>query len=179
MPNCNTLLSCVNVIHWATGTLQCLQKDMATYRHWSVSLRRDPDNVSHCRILSPDKTEWWLISARLCGWRRCFVAHQLWLMTRIWEEDWAQSSPASSIIGSWQISNLSLIIIMYIDNVHSADSDCASNIVKSTVCTLYIIYISSIAVDVSFVPGLLLDTGQLLECQPVSALQSYGNCWTL
>ena len=25
------------------------------------------DDVSHCRILSPDKTEWRLISATLCG----------------------------------------------------------------------------------------------------------------
>ena len=25
-----------------TGTLRCLQKEMATYRHWSVSLWRDP-----------------------------------------------------------------------------------------------------------------------------------------
>jgi len=40
-----------------TGTLWCLQKEMATYRHWSVFLWRVPDNVSHCRILSPDKTE--------------------------------------------------------------------------------------------------------------------------
>jgi len=70
-----------------TGTLRCLQKEMATYRHWSVSLWRDPDDVSHCRILSPDKTEWRLISATLCGWRRCFIADQLWLMTRIREED--------------------------------------------------------------------------------------------
>ena len=60
---------------------------MATYRHLSVSLWRDPDDVSHCRILSPDKTEWRLISATLCGWRRCFVANQLWLMTRIREEE--------------------------------------------------------------------------------------------
>ena len=45
-----------------TGTLWCLQKEMATYRHWSVSLWRDPDDVSHCQILSPDKTEWRLIS---------------------------------------------------------------------------------------------------------------------
>ena len=60
---------------------------MATYRHWSVSLWRDPDDVSHCRILSPDKTEWRLISATLCGWRRCFVTDQLWFMTRIWEEE--------------------------------------------------------------------------------------------
>ena len=70
-----------------TRTLQCLQKEMATYRHWSVSLWRDPDDVSHCRILFPDKTEWQLISATLCGWRRCFMADQLWLMTRIREEE--------------------------------------------------------------------------------------------
>jgi len=76
-----------------TGTLRCLQKEMATYRHWSVSLWWDPDGVSHCRILSPDKTEWRLISATLCGWRHCFVADQLWLMTRIREEeDWESFS---------------------------------------------------------------------------------------
>jgi len=44
-----------------TGTQRCLQKEMA------VSLWRDPDDVSNCRILSPDKTEWRLISATLCG----------------------------------------------------------------------------------------------------------------
>ena len=49
-------------------------KEVATYRHWSVSLWWDPDDVSHCRILSPDKTEWQLISAILCGWRRCLMA---------------------------------------------------------------------------------------------------------
>jgi len=76
-----TFLQCL------TGTLRCLQKEMATYIHWSVSLWRDPDDVSHCRILSPDKTEWRLISATLCGWRRCFVADQLWLMKRIQEEE--------------------------------------------------------------------------------------------
>jgi len=64
-----------------TGTLRCLQKEMATHRHWSVSLWRDPDDVPHCRILSPDKTEWRFISATLCGWRRCFVADQLWFNT--------------------------------------------------------------------------------------------------
>ena len=48
-----------------TWTLWCLQKQMATYRHWSVSLWREPDNVPHCRILSPDKTEWQLISIAL------------------------------------------------------------------------------------------------------------------
>jgi len=35
-----------------TGTLWCLQKEMATYRHWSVSLWWDPDDVPHCGILS-------------------------------------------------------------------------------------------------------------------------------
>ena len=39
------------------------------------------------RILSPDKTEWRLISVTLCGRRRCFVADQLWLMTCIQEEE--------------------------------------------------------------------------------------------
>jgi len=71
--------------------MQCLQKEMATCRHWSVSLWRDPDDVPHCRILSSDKTEWQLIPAALCRWRRCFLADQLWSVTRIWEEeeDWA------------------------------------------------------------------------------------------
>ena len=76
-----------------TGTLLCLQKEMATYRHWSVSLWRDPDDVPHCRILFPDKTEWRLISATFCGWRRCFVADQLWFMTRVREEEeWAHQN---------------------------------------------------------------------------------------
>jgi len=68
-------------------TLQCLQKEMATYRHWSVFLWRDQDNVPHCWILFPDKTEWRLISATLGRWGRCFVADQLWFMTRIREEE--------------------------------------------------------------------------------------------
>ena len=84
-PPSATVVSAKPFLH-GTGTLRCLQKEMATYRHWSVSLWRDPDDVSHCRILSPDKTEWRLISATLCGWRRCFVADQLWFMTRIREE---------------------------------------------------------------------------------------------
>ena len=45
------------------------------------------DDVSHCQILSRDKTEWRLFSATLCGWGRCFVADQLWLMKRIREEE--------------------------------------------------------------------------------------------
>jgi len=42
---------------------------------------------SHIVESSPDKTEWQLISATLCGWRRCFVADQLRFMTRIREEE--------------------------------------------------------------------------------------------
>jgi len=85
-PPSATVVSAEPFLH-GTGTLRCLQKEMATYRYWSVSLWRDPDDVSHCRILSLDKTEWRLISATLRGWRRCFVADQLWLMTRIREEE--------------------------------------------------------------------------------------------
>jgi len=80
-----------------TGTLRCLQKEMATYRHWSVSLWRDPDDVPHCRILCPDKTEWWFISATLCRWRRCFVAGQLWFMTCIREEEVLVTSSTSTL----------------------------------------------------------------------------------
>ena len=59
----------------------------------TVSLCKDPDDVSHCWILSHDKTEWRLISATLCGWRLCFVTDQLWFMTRIREEDCSAQSP--------------------------------------------------------------------------------------
>ena len=99
-------LGCFPFSH-GTGTLQCLQKEMATYRHWSVSLWRDPDDVSHCRILPPDKTERRrLISATLCGWRRCFVADQLWLMTHTYEKKkiggvrvWISLSVHSHVVG--------------------------------------------------------------------------------
>ena len=81
-----------------TGTLRCLQKEMATYRHWSVSLWRDSDDVPYCRILSPDKTEWRLISATLCGWRRCFMADQLRFMTCIREEEYWNLSEQSDVL---------------------------------------------------------------------------------
>ena len=50
-------------------------------------LRPDPNGVTHCQILSSDKAEWRLIPATLCRWRRCFLADQLWFMTRIREEE--------------------------------------------------------------------------------------------
>jgi len=53
----------------------------ACRRKWRLT------DTDYCRILFPDKTEWRLISATLCGWRCCFVADQLWFMTRIREEE--------------------------------------------------------------------------------------------
>jgi len=79
------VFECCELFLHRTETMRCLQKEMATYRHWSVSLWTD--DVSYCRILSPDKTEWRLISATLCGRRRCFVADQLCFVTRIREEE--------------------------------------------------------------------------------------------
>jgi len=87
-----------------TGTLQCLQKEMATYRHWSVSFWRDPDDVPHCWILSSYKTDWRLISATLCRWRRCFVADQLWFMTHIREEEEVMSN-VKLLLQQWAILN--------------------------------------------------------------------------
>jgi len=89
---------------------------MATYRHWSVSLWRDPDDVSHCWILSPDKTEWRLISATLCRWRRCFVADQLWFMTRIREEEEEVGCRARFCWAllhncSWECKNVCLLVV--------------------------------------------------------------------
>ena len=82
-PRSATVVSAELFLH-GTGTLQ---KEMATYRHWSVSLWGDPDDVPHCRILSPDKTERRLILTTLCRRRRCFMANQSWFMTCIREEE--------------------------------------------------------------------------------------------
>ena len=144
-----------------TGTLRCLQKEMATYRYWSVSLRRNPDDVSHCRILSPDKTEWRLISATLCGWRCCFVADQLWLMTCIREEEEEEDCTIvliwSSILAVSSISVWSSCLYILLDLLtkdlreflnmrfqkgstdHELQQIIRSNIYKRTVpCTLII-----------------------------------------
>ena len=50
-PHSATVVSAKPFSH-GTGTLRCLQKEMATYRHWSVSLWWDQDDAPHCRILS-------------------------------------------------------------------------------------------------------------------------------
>ena len=48
----------------------------------------ETQTMSHIVESCPDKTEWLrLISATLCGRIRCFVADQLWFMTRIREEE--------------------------------------------------------------------------------------------
>jgi len=76
----------------ASNCLGAVTMEQGHRRKWrltdrSMSLWRDPDDVPYCRILSSDKTEWRFISATLCGWRRCFVDDQLWVMTCIREED--------------------------------------------------------------------------------------------
>ena len=43
--------------------------------------------MSHIVESCTEETEWRLISATLCRWRRCFVADQLWFMTCIREEE--------------------------------------------------------------------------------------------
>jgi len=48
----------------------------------------ETQTMSHIVESCPDKTEWQLISATLCGWRRCFVVDQLWLMKCIREEEY-------------------------------------------------------------------------------------------
>ena len=84
-------------------------------QQWSAEpFSHGTDDVSHCWILSPDKTEWRLISATLCGWGRCFVADQWWLMTRIREEedctahhrlrDASTTGSESSIYWSWVVT---------------------------------------------------------------------------
>ena len=108
-----TVVSAEPFLH-ETGTLRCLQKEIATYRHWSVSLWWDPDDVSHCRILSPDKTEWRLISATLCAWRHCFVADKLWLTTRIREEEKVQSVTVLSC--HWQVEKYHRLVTVKWDS---------------------------------------------------------------
>ena len=67
-PPSATVVSAEPFLH-ATGTLWWLQKEMATYRHWSVSLRWDPDDVPHCRILSRQ------------NWMAAYLGYTLWMKT--------------------------------------------------------------------------------------------------
>ena len=92
---CLTLSNTVPWQNWMAAYLGYTLRMKTLFRVWQVMVHdthmrrsrwRDPDNVSHCRILSPDKTEWQPISATLCGRRRCFVVDQLWFMTCMREE---------------------------------------------------------------------------------------------
>ena len=47
------------IARWWTAII--LKIDISSY------LSEKCDDVPHCRILSPDKTVWWLILATLCG----------------------------------------------------------------------------------------------------------------
>jgi len=94
-----TVVSAGPFSHWAQ-MLQCLWREMATCRHWSVSLWREPDGVPHCRVLAPGKAEWRLVSAVLCGWGHCFVAEKLWFMTRIREAEDCTVIPQRKVMNS-------------------------------------------------------------------------------
>ena len=99
---CDAMHSVVSVCQYVCHSGVLYWKELTVVL---VSLWRDPDDVSHCRIQSPDKTEWRLISATLCGWGHCFVADQLWLMTRIREEeeeDWKESTFPQTFIRFWR-----------------------------------------------------------------------------
>ena len=61
----------------------------------------ETQTMSHIVESCPDKTEWQLISATLCGWRRCFVVDQLWLMKCIREETLRRGLLIISISGSY------------------------------------------------------------------------------
>ena len=132
-PPSATVVSAEPFLH-GTGTLRCLQKEMATYR--PVSLWRDPnDDVPHCRIMSPDKTEWRLISATLCGWRRCFVADQLWLMTRMRVEEELLAAVTSQPLGAWLTvilpSGTSTLLLPVLHNATApATSSCSSTVLQ-------------------------------------------------
>jgi len=87
-----------------TKTLWCLQKEIATYRRWSVSLWQEPDDVPHCRILqSSDEAEWRLVPATLDCRRRCFVADQLWFITCIEKKKWSVGNDLSRWSGFWAL----------------------------------------------------------------------------
>jgi len=68
----------------------------------------ETQTMSHTVESCPDKTEWRLISATLCGWRCCFVADQLWLMTRIREEEDYQRSKAQRYQNSQAVTRPSV-----------------------------------------------------------------------
>ena len=53
---------------------------MVSYRHWSVLLWWDPNDVTHRRILPSYEAERWSVPASLCWWCCCCLADQLWVL---------------------------------------------------------------------------------------------------
>ena len=53
---------------------------MVSYRHWSVLLWWDPNDVPHGRILPSYEAEWWSVPAPLCWWCCYCLADQLWVL---------------------------------------------------------------------------------------------------
>ena len=50
------------------GIAESVEKDMAPYRHWSLLLWWDPNDVPHRRILPSYEAERWSVPASLCWW---------------------------------------------------------------------------------------------------------------
>jgi len=53
---------------------------MVSYRHWSVLLWWDPNDVPHRRILPSYEAERWSVPASLCWWCCYCLADQLWVL---------------------------------------------------------------------------------------------------
>jgi len=84
---CSPTLNCQpykKVCHyWQAGGENCQTWQLANPAWYTQPIIATTDieeatvAVSHCRILSSDEAEWWLILATLCRWRWCFLADQL------------------------------------------------------------------------------------------------------
>jgi len=62
------------------GRRQPCYRWSSTYRHWSVLLWWDPNDVPHRRILPSYEAEWWSVPAPLCWWCCYCLADQLWVL---------------------------------------------------------------------------------------------------
>jgi len=83
-PPTTTVVSPESFLH-RSRALRGLYKDLAPYRHWSVFLWWDPNDVPHRWIILPSyQAERWSVSASLCWWCCCYcLADQLWILTHI------------------------------------------------------------------------------------------------
>jgi len=76
----------VTVNRWiCCTTILCSNLIGRNYVMWHVTV-----TIHHVHMICnqlTSKVDGGITGSRLCGWRRCFVADQLWLMTRIREEE--------------------------------------------------------------------------------------------